>query len=332
VADAGGDFFDLFLGEAQAGENGVGHVLADFFVAVKVDGTGGRVGGGGEGFGDVVEEDGPDEGLAGVRGQLFEHEADMRVDGAFRVVIGGLGAGEGGGKFGEDGFEEAAVAEEVEAAEGVGGGKEFLEFVADAFGTDALDGGGQAPDGGEGVGVDGEIELGGEADGAEEAQVVFGKAFGGVADGADEASLEVGLAADPVVELAGEGVKEEAVNGKVTADGVGLGVGEGDGFGAAAVAVVGFGAVSGDLELVVLFDDDDDAELAADGDGVGKEFFDGGGAGGGGDVVVGGDAAEELVADAATDPVGGVAGGVEAMDEVAGDGGGGLQLPGNLTT
>jgi hypothetical protein len=27
-----------------------------------------------------------------------------------------------------------------------------------------------------------------------------------------------------------------------------------------------------------------------------------------------------------------VAGGVEAMDEVAGDGGGGLQLPGNLTT
>lgn len=58
-ADGFDDPLDAAAGEAEAAEDGGGNVGADFLVAVEVDAAGPGVGGGGEGFGDVVEEDGP---------------------------------------------------------------------------------------------------------------------------------------------------------------------------------------------------------------------------------------------------------------------------------
>ena len=154
-----------------------------------------------------------------------------------------------------------------------------------------------------------EAEAGGEANGAGEAEVVFGKAEGGVADGAEDAGVEVGQAADVVEDGGGEGggggqgVEKEAVDGEVAALDVFLGA-EGvlDGVGAAAVRVCAVGAEGGDFgddfAAVGFVGDEDDAEVRADGEGAGEEVEDDGGGRAGGDVVVLGGEAEEEVADA----------------------------------
>lgn len=178
-------------------------------------------------------------------------------------------------------------------------------------------------DGGGGFGLDIEREAGGEADGAEEAEVVFGEAGGGVADGADEFVVEVVAAVDEVEDLVGAGIEEEAVDGEVAAGGVAGGVCfELDGLGMAAVGVRSIGAEGGDFDAM----EEDDAEVGADGFGAGEELGEFGGAGRGGDVEVFGLAAEEEVADAAADEESGVSGGVEGVEDM-GRGGGGDHLP-----
>ena len=71
----------------------------------------------------------------------------------------------------------------------VGVDQHAADFHADAFGADGGDFGGHFLDGEERVGVDCEIERGGEADGAEHAEFVFAKPQAGVADGADDLGL-----------------------------------------------------------------------------------------------------------------------------------------------
>src|SRR5690348_15726208 len=94
-----------------------------------------------------------------------------------------------------------------------------------------------------GGGVDGEVEAGGEANCAEEAEAVFVEEIGGVDDGADGAGFNVGLAADVVDDLVAhpKGIEEQAVDGEVAAFGVFLGGGEADGGWVAAVVVAGIG-------------------------------------------------------------------------------------------
>ena len=69
-------------------------------------------------------------------------------------------------------------------------GEHAGEFVADAFAAYACNMRGERPDGGEGGLVDFEVETGGEADGAEHAQVVFFEAERWVADGAEDAGFD----------------------------------------------------------------------------------------------------------------------------------------------
>ncbi len=118
---------------------------------------------------------------------------------------------------------------------------------------------------GQGCGFDLEIKLGGEAHGPQEAQMVLGKAFGGRTDGAKQFRAQIFFATDPVVQLSGDGVEEQAVDGEIAPAGVGLGIGERDVLGMTSVLVIGLGAIGGDLEFMTGFEDNDDAELAANG-------------------------------------------------------------------
>ena len=199
--------------------------------------------------------------------------------------------------------------EKIEAAGGIGAGENFDEFIADAFGGDDFGVGGESAEGFPGGGFDGKAELDGEADGAEEAEAVFGKAGEGIADGADLLGSEVGLALDVVEEFIFEGIKKHAVDGEVAPLSIFFGGGEGDGGGSATVEVGTVDAEGGDFKNVIVEAESDDAECFALGiGGFGEEELDLVGGGGGGDIDIGIGALEEGIADATSGVNGDVAG------------------------
>lgn len=316
IGDGGGGGFDDVVGVFEAAKDGVGHFGTEFVVAIEADAAGVGVGGLGGGFGDVVKEDGEDEGEGGVWRELGEHEAGVDKDIAFGVELRGLLAALEVEDFWEDLGHEAGMDEEVEAGLAMGGEPDAVEFVADAFGADFGNQGSGLLEGGPGSGFDGEAEGGGEADGAEEAEVVFLESGGGLANGADELGFEVGLAVDVVDERTGFGVVEEAVDGEVSTFSVLFGCGKRNGFGATAVTVGAVGAEGGDFDPAFAGGgDDDDAEVGADELAAREEFGDLSGVCGGGDVVVFGIAIEQEVTDGATGEVGEVAVLVEAVND-----------------
>jgi hypothetical protein len=198
--------------------------------------------------------------------------------------------------------------EEIEAAGGIGAGENFDEFIADAFGGDHFGFGGESAEGFPGGGFDGEAELDGEADGAEEAEAVFGKAGEGIADGADLLGCEIGLAVDVVEEFIFEGIKKHAVDGEVAPLGIFLGGGEGDGGGPATVEVGAVDAEGGDFKNVVIEAEADDAEGFTLGiGGFGEKGLDLVGGGRGGDINIGIGPLEECIADATSGVNGDVA-------------------------
>lgn len=200
----------------------------------------------------------------------------------------------------------------IEAAGGIGAGKNFDEFIADAFGGDDFGIGGESAEGFPGGGFDGEAELDGEADGTKEAEAVFGKAGEGIADGANLLGSEIGLALNVVEEFVFEGIEKHAVDGEVAALGIFLGGGEGDGGGAATVEVGTVDAEGGDFENVIVEAESDDAKGFALGiGGFGEEGLDLVGGGGGGDIDIGIGALEEGIADASS----GVDGDVACLDQ-----------------
>ena len=96
-----------------------------------------------------------------------------------------------GGDFGQYAGQQAARIQHFEAAPRAALGQDADQLVADALGRNPQDIGVPAADGLEGGGVDVEIEAGGEADGAQHAQVVLAEPLVGVADGADHAALQI---------------------------------------------------------------------------------------------------------------------------------------------
>ena len=191
IGDGGGGGFDDVVGVFEAAKDGVGHFGAEFVVAIEADAAGVGVDGLGGGFGDVVKEDGKYEGEGGVWRELGEHEAGVDKDVAFGVELRGLLAALEVEDFRKDVGHEAGMDEEVEAGLAMRGKPDAVEFVADTLGADFGDEGGGLLEGGPGGGFDGEAEGGGEADGAEEAEVVFLEAGCRLANGADELGLEV---------------------------------------------------------------------------------------------------------------------------------------------
>jgi hypothetical protein len=189
--------------------------------------------------------------------------------------------------------------EKIEAAGGIGAGENFNEFIADAFGGNNFGVGGESAEGFPGGGFDGEAELDGEADGAEEAEAVFGKAGEGIADGADLLGSEIGLALDVVEEFIFEGIKKHAVDGEIAALGIFLGGCESDGGGAATIEVGAVDAEGGDFKNVVIEAEADDAEgFALWIGGFGEKALDLVGGGRSGDIDIGIGALEECIADA----------------------------------
>jgi hypothetical protein len=319
AADSDDDVVDLFAREAEAFENLLGQIRTDAFVFVKMDAAGLEIARGCEGFGDVVKQNGPGEGWVCVGRQILQHEEEVVEDRSFRVKIGGLIAACGGGDFGQDLFEQTALAKEVEAARRVGRTEQFDEFVADALGADGMNFGGGGFNGGEGFGFDIEIQLGSKPIGAKEAEMIFAKALGWRPDSADDFRAQIGFAADPIMQFAFDGIIEEAVDGEIAAAGVGDGVAKNDIGWMASILIIGFGAKGGDLELVIVFENDDDAKFASDGNGAWEEIFDLVGQSGGDDIVIARFAAKKKVANATADPISGEAGLLEALDNVSSD-------------
>lgn len=313
----GDDRIDSLVGIAEAGEDVAGERGADAVVAGEADAVLKGLRGG---LADVVEEGGEGE-FERWGFEALEEAEGVDPDIAFGVELGRLADALHPGDLGEDFGEQAGFVEEFEAAAGMAFGEEAGEFVADALGGDAGDGGGEGADGREGIGVDVEGEAGGEADGAEEAEVVFREAGGWIADGANGAVAEIVEAAGVVGDFTGEGVLEQGVDGEVAAEDVEAGIGfEAHGIRVAAVEVGVFGAEGGDLDLAGVAAEEDDAEVSAGLEGVGEEGGEEGRGGGGGEVVVVEGEAEEVVADAAADEKDLVAGGAESAGDLEDEG------------
>jgi ABC-type sugar transport system ATPase subunit len=127
-------------------------------------------------------------------GFVFQHYALFRhmsvfENIAFGMELGRLLAALEIEDLGKDGPHQAALDEEVEAAEAMGAFPDLVELFADPLGADLGDVGRDSADGLPGAWLDLEAEEGREADGAEEAQVILAKAIFGAANGADEAGL-----------------------------------------------------------------------------------------------------------------------------------------------
>ena len=197
----------------------------------------------------------------------------------------------------------------IEATGGIGAGENFDEFITDTFGRNNFGVGGESAEGFPGGGFDGKAELNGEADGAEEAETVFGKAGEGIADGTDLLGCEIGLALDVVEEFVFEGIKKHAVDGEVAPLSIFFGGGEGDRGGSATVEVGTVDAEGGDFKNVIVEAESDDAEgFALWIGGFWEKGLDFVGGGGGGDIDIGIGALEECIADATSGVNGDVAG------------------------
>ena len=83
-------------------------------------------------------------------------------------------------ELGEDELHQPRLLEEFETDGWARGEKDLVEFGGDALGGNDFDAWGVPPDGGEGVGVDEEAELGGKADGAHHTQRVVAECDVGV--------------------------------------------------------------------------------------------------------------------------------------------------------
>ena len=266
VLDEGEDLLGVFVREAEALEDDLGDADADFDVAVEADarrGTGAvqMIGGG---LADVVQKRAPGEGGRADGLEFLEEEHGVDPDVAFGVPVGGLLDAVHGDGFGEDFGEQAEFVEKLKGSTRVTFGEHAGEFVAHALGADLINSGGKVCDGLRGFGVDVEAEAGGEADGPEHAELVFGEAGDGVADGADDAKLEIVAAVDEVangaVEIVRgfevERIEEHAVDGDVTAEDVFARIGgEANGVGPTAIGVGAIVTEGGHLNGVALVGD-----------------------------------------------------------------------------
>jgi len=272
------------------------------------------------GLADVVEEDGEDERDGDLRGEQAEHGAGVDPDVALGMKLRRLLAALEREKLRDDLGEEAALVEQVEAADTIGREENADEFLADALGADVVDFGGVLLQRVPGGGIDFELEHGGEADGAQHAEAILAEAARGVADGAQKAAVEIGASADEIDDLARNGIVEHAVYSEVAALRVFARRGEGDGLGVAAIDVSAIGAECGDLELMTAIQDANDAEVRTDGDGAREEALHLLRACAGGHVIILCLDAEEHVAHAAAGVIGVVAGVAKTTDDAAGNG------------
>ena len=134
--------------------------------------------------------------------ELFEEQEGMDPDVAFGVELGRLRDALHGGHLRQKIRQQAGLIEQLETAARATLGENAHQLIANALGGNAQDGGVIAAKGVKGARFDGESEAGGEADGAQQAQMIFLEARIGIADGADDAAFQVRAAVDEIENLA----------------------------------------------------------------------------------------------------------------------------------
>lgn len=308
---------DLGIGEPEAAHDAARDLGAHVFMAVEADASGfiDLIGGG---LAEVVEENAQDQRHGDVGGQQVEHDAGVDEDVALGMELRGLLAALERLDLGQQLAQESARIEQVEAAHPAGVGEDLHQLVADALGAHDMDLRGEVADGRPCIRLDLEAEPGGEADAAQDAQLVLLEALARIPDGADDARLEIGAAADVVDHAFLDGIVEKAVDREIAPPGIALGIGKGDGFRVASVAVLAIGAEGGDFVFTAILEHDNDAELRPDRHGAREQALDLFRPGAGGDVIVLGLRAEQQIAHAAASKAGLVSMCAKGFDKAAG--------------
>jgi hypothetical protein len=201
----------------------------------------------------------------------------------------------------------------------MGRGKEFDQFISNPLRAERVNLWSIGLKRFKGAGLNFEAELGGQPDGAEHSQMVFGKPLFRQADGANDFGAEIFLAANPVMHLVLHWIKEKAIDRKITALGVGDRVPKADLLGAASVTVISFCAKGGDLKLLTLLNNDNDSEFFTDRDATLEGFANCVWPRVGCHIVVGRFAPEQKVADTAADPKSLEAGFLQSGNDVSSD-------------
>jgi hypothetical protein len=195
----------------------------------------------------------------------------MNKNVAFGMELLGLLHADGIGNFRQHEFQQPRFAEEHKRLVGTRPGQDFVKLLENAFGGNARDADRLFPEGGPGIGLNGEPEPRGEPDAADKPQIIFFKTEARVADRTDQLVIKVFPAVDIVKELSAEGVEKHPVDGEIAAKSVVLRVNIGD---LARVPPVGNADVAAkrrDFEGDAVFNDDHHPEMFADADDLGKE-------------------------------------------------------------
>src|SRR5580693_2599383 len=222
--------------------------------------------------------------------------------------------------FRQDFGEQFGFVEKLEAAAGGAFGEDFGQFVADAFGGNLENIGGEFRDRDESAALDCIAETRGKSHGANHAQLVFAEAIFGISDGANDSGAQIFLATYEIEDFIRERVKHQAVDGEVAAFYIFFWrAGVFDAIGMAAVGVANVRAESCYLDLRGAVDDDDDSELRAHREAVGKKLLHAIGRGVGGDVVVDRLAPEQNIAHAAAGEIGLMAAIAQDLADVVGE-------------
>ena len=171
----------------------------------------------------------------------------------------------------QDLVEQARVVEKFESETRFALRKHLGKLVADAFAADLVDLWRECADRSESLGLNLIAKARGEANRAQQAQLVLSEAAIRIADGADNAGADIILAADVIEDaIAIERIHQETVDGEVAALDILFGsLGETDFAGVAAIGIGAIIAEGGDLYLAAIREQHEDyAELRTDRDRV----------------------------------------------------------------
>jgi hypothetical protein len=207
--------------------------------------------------------------------------------------------------LGKNFAQQTSLVKQLEDTPGVAFSQHLCKLIADALARDLMDLRRKLPDGGKGCRFDRVFKTRGKPNGAQHAELVFGKTQRGITDGSDAPGFEVLLPSHEVEHLVIYGIEQQTVDGEVAALNVFAGIsGEADLVGMAAIRVADVGPKGCNLNGVTLSGgalffrnrEEHNSELRADGVCFRENPHDFFRASIGGDVVIGRFAAEEQIA------------------------------------
>ena len=190
------DLAGVLIREPETAADFCAHGDSHFDVTVEADAV--RRDAEGRRFAYVVQQRAPSEGEWAVGRKLFEKEQGMDPDVAFGMKLRRLRDAFHARDLGQNLSEEAGFIQQFESVTGMAFGEHFGEFVADSFAADGLNARGESADGRKCYRLDFKPEARGEADCAQQAELILLEAAAWLANGADYTRLQVGQTAHVV--------------------------------------------------------------------------------------------------------------------------------------